>query len=59
MQLMKNLANRVRIAGELFQFFLRYKWWWLTPMLLLLFFVGVVVAFTQSSAIAPFIYTLF
>jgi len=37
-----------------------HKWWWLTPMILvLLLVVGGLVIFAQSSAIAPFIYTLF
>jgi len=40
-------------------FFLQNKWWWLTPMILALLLVGALVLFAQSSAIAPFIYTLF
>jgi uncharacterized membrane protein len=47
------------IAGELLQFFWQRKWWWLTPMILVLLLFGVLVLFAQSSAIAPFIYTLF
>jgi len=35
------------------------KWWWLTPMILALLVVAALVIFAQSSAIAPFIYTLF
>lgn len=59
MKLFEGLVNRVAIAGELLGFFWQNKWWWLTPMIVALLFVGVLVIFAQSSAIAPFIYTLF
>jgi hypothetical protein len=55
----QSLANRMEIAGELLKFFWRRKWWWLTPMLLSLLLLGALIIFAQSSAIAPFIYTLF
>ncbi len=54
-----DLASRTGIVGELFQFFWSTKWWWLTPMLLVLFVFGGLIVLAQSSAIAPFIYTLF
>ena len=59
MTLFEGLFNRAGIAGELVAFFWQHKWWWLTPMILALLFVGFLVIFAQSSAIAPFIYTLF
>ena len=59
MRLIETLRSRAGIAGELVQFFWERKWWWLTPMLLLLLLVGGLIIFAQSSAIAPFIYTLF
>ncbi len=59
MNLLTGLVNRFGIAGELIEFFWMHKWWWLTPMLLALLLVGALVIFAQSSAIAPFIYTLF
>jgi hypothetical protein len=59
MQFMESLLSRLGIAGELLQFFWQRKWWWLTPMILVLLLFGVLVLFAQSSAIAPFIYTLF
>jgi len=59
MRWVHGLAARLGIAGELLLFFWRHKWWWLTPMLLALLLVGGLVVFAQSSAIAPFIYTLF
>jgi hypothetical protein len=59
MRLMASLLVRMGIAGELLQFFWQNKWWWLTPMILVLLLFGGLVIFAQSSAIAPFIYTLF
>ena len=59
MRAIESLATRFGIAGELIGFFWQHKWWWLTPMLLVLLLFGALVIFAQSSAIAPFIYTLF
>lgn len=59
MRLMESLASRMGLLGEVLQFFWQSKWWWLTPMILLLLLFGGLVIFAQSSAIAPFIYTLF
>lgn len=56
---MRDLVSRLDIAGELLKFFWRRKWWWLTPMVLLLVVIGVLLIFAQTSAVAPFIYTLF
>ena len=51
--------RRFGIAGELLAFFWQNKQWWLLPMIVVLLVFGVVMIFAQSSAIAPFIYTLF
>ncbi len=56
---MGNIATKISIASELLRFFWQNKWWWLTPMVLILLVFGGLVLFAQSSAIAPFIYTLF
>ena len=56
---MRGIRERFSIAVELLQFFLQNKWWWLTPLLVMLLVFGLLVAFAQSSAVAPFIYTLF
>ena len=43
-----------------FWLFLRTrKKFWLLPIAIMLLFVGSLLVFTQGSAIAPFIYTLF
>ena len=55
----RTAVNRVGTVGQLFSFFWSNKRWWLVPMLATLFLLGVLIVLAQSSAIAPFIYTLF
>ncbi len=59
MSLVGTATRRVGIVGELFAFFWNNKRWWLLPMIAVLLLVGVLLIVAQSSAIAPFIYTLF
>jgi len=59
MSLARTAAGRFGIVGELFSFFWSNKRLWLIPMLVALFLLGTLIVFAQSSAIAPFIYTLF
>lgn len=59
MRLTESLSSRMGIAGDLLLFFWERKWWWLTPMILVLLLFSGLVIFAQSSAVAPFIYTLF
>jgi hypothetical protein len=47
------------ILRELWEFLCVRKKWWLTPILIMLLLLGLLIFFTQSSAVAPFIYTLF
>ena len=35
------------------------KRWWLLPILVVLLLVGALLVFAQTSALAPFIYTIF
>tara|TARA_B110000858_G_scaffold194069_1_gene247780 strand:- start:1359 stop:1508 length:150 start_codon:yes stop_codon:yes gene_type:complete len=44
---------------ELFEFLILRKKLWLLPIFIALFLLGGLVVLSQSSAIAPFIYTLF
>ena len=53
------LWARLQTAGELLRFFWERKLWWLFPMVLMLLIIGGLMIFAQSSAIAPFIYTVF
>ena len=47
------------ILGELWAFLRVRKKWWLLPILLVLLMVGTLLVFAQTSALAPFIYTIF
>lgn len=44
---------------ELWAFMRERKKWWLLPLILILAAVGMLLAFAQGSALAPFIYTVF
>jgi hypothetical protein len=44
---------------ELWSFMKERKKFWLLPIILCLVMLGGLVVFTSSSAVAPFIYTLF
>ncbi len=59
MRALGRIADRAGVAAELLQFFWRRKWWWLTPMIVVLLLLALLIVFAQTSAIAPFIYTLF
>ena len=48
-----------RIVGEYFEFLLAERRWWLVPIAIALLLLGALVVFTQGSALAPFLYTLF
>jgi hypothetical protein len=47
------------ILSEIWDFLKTRKKWWLTPIILFLLLLGVLIVFTEGSALAPFIYTLF
>jgi hypothetical protein len=59
MGFVQNAVRNIGTAGELLSFFSMKKRWWILPMVIALFLVGVLIVAAQSSAIAPFIYTLF
>jgi len=59
MKALKSLFSKFGIIGELFQFLWQRKLWWLIPMVLMLVLLGLLIVFTQSTPLAPFIYTLF
>lgn len=44
---------------DLFSFLKERKKWWLLPMIVILLLFGAVFVLLGSSAISPFIYTLF
>ena len=47
------------LLTEFWQFMKIRKKFWLLPIVIVLLFLGTIIIFAQSSAIAPFIYTLF
>jgi hypothetical protein len=59
MKFIRNATRNMGIAGELLAFFWSNKRWWMIPMIVTLFLLGALIVLAQSSAIAPFIYTLF
>jgi hypothetical protein len=44
---------------ELWAFMRERKKFWLLPIVIVLLLFGALIVFTQGSAVAPFIYTLF
>ena len=50
--------EKLGIIGELWMFMRVRKKWWLGPIVVMLALLGLLVVFTQGSAVAPFIYTL-
>lgn len=46
-------------VGELWAFMKERKKFWLLPIVLVLMLFSALIVFTQGSALAPFIYTLF
>jgi len=44
---------------EFWEFMKARKRYWLMPIIIILILLGSVIVFTESSAIAPFIYALF
>jgi hypothetical protein len=50
---------RAAFFKELLEFLMTRKRWWLLPIIIMLMLLGLLIVFTESSAIAPFIYTLF
>ena len=47
------------ILGEFWALLSARKKWWLGPIVLMIVLLGALVFFTQGSAVAPFIYTIF
>jgi Family of unknown function (DUF5989) len=59
MKAVRRVNRRFGISRELLSFFAANQHWWLLPMLVTLLLFGTLIVLAQSSAIAPFIYTLF
>jgi hypothetical protein len=51
--------SKLSILKEFWDFLRVRKKWWLAPIIIVLLLLGVLIFFAQTSAVAPFIYTLF
>ena len=51
--------SRMRVMNELWSLMTDNKKYWLAPIIIVLVAIGVLLVVAGSSALAPFIYTLF
>jgi hypothetical protein len=51
--------SKAQTISELWQFVMHNKRYWLAPIVITLVLIGVLLVVAESSAVAPFIYTLF
>ena len=51
--------SKSSVLSEFFQFLKEEKNYWLIPIAVVLVLFGLLIVFAQSSAVAPFIYSLF
>jgi hypothetical protein len=51
--------SKLSIVAELWSYLKVRKKWWLAPIIVFLVLLGVLIIASQTSALAPFIYTLF
>jgi hypothetical protein len=52
-------AENQSVIIEFWEFLMVRKQYWLLPIVIVLFLFGALIVFTESSAVAPFIYALF
>jgi hypothetical protein len=52
-------VSRTSMLKELWDFLKVRKKWWLGPIIVVLLLLGFLIVFTESSALAPFIYAIF
>ena len=51
--------SRLAVLREFWDFLRQQKRYWLIPIVVVLALFGLLLIFAQTSAVAPFIYTLF
>ena len=59
MRFIERWKGKLAIFKELWDFMRVRKRWWLAPIIILLILLGLLIIFAESSALSPFIYTLF
>ena len=53
------MIKRLGIIGELFRFLWEQKLYWMIPLIIIVVLVIVIGLLGQTTAVGPFIYTLF
>ena len=53
------MTGKLSILREFWGFLRVRKKWWLAPIVLVLLSLGILLVLAESSALAPFIYSLF
>jgi uncharacterized integral membrane protein len=51
--------GKLSILKEFWEFLRVRKKWWLAPILIIFLLLSILIFFSQNTAVAPFIYTLF
>lgn len=51
--------SKMRVMSELWQLMKQNKKYWLAPVIIVLVLIGFLLVAAGSSALAPFVYTLF
>ena len=51
--------SKLSVLKDFWGFMVERKKWWLGPIIIVLLLLGLLIVFTETSALAPFIYTLF
>ena len=51
--------GKARVVAEFWDFLRHEKKYWLMPIVFVFLLFGILIIFAQSSALAPFIYSLF
>ena len=51
--------SKLSVLRELWGFLRANKRWWLLPIIIILIVLGVILVLAESSALAPFVYSLF
>ena len=53
------MRSLIELLAEFWAFLRVRKKWWLAPIVIILVLFGSLIVFTQGSALAPFVYTIF
>lgn len=51
--------SKGKVISEMWRFLKHERKYWLAPVVVIFVLFGLLIVFAQSSAVAPFIYTLF